>query len=963
MRHTYLFALLCCLSLAQAYAQSREMDSLRNVYKLEADPSQKIIFYYDLAFAVLKDNPEQGLAYADTLERLAKKAKDYFSLSRAAYLKAHAYEEQGKFAEALPYHKQELAFAMQTTDKELLGKAYNSLGYSYHDSGLNDSALIYLIRAAELKQELGNMKDVASAYGNIGNIYSDLKAPEKAIEWLEKALAIRLSLPEGERSAIITYNNISIAYNGIKDYDKAIEYAQKGHDLAMEIGNNFLAGAIAGTLGNLWMKKDDLDKSIQMSEMAVSLLLTANRRSNAVFPYANLSEAWWRKGDFDKALRANQEGYAIMEELKLMEPRENYYENFARIYESQGNYKQALHWYREFMILDDSLFRKENLETVANIEAKFEKEKTDAQLARQELDLARHSSQKKTILIVAILIVLGLVFLFQYLRFKQKSKQKEVDLLARVSLAEAEKLKELDLIKSHFFANISHEFRTPLTLILSPVEQMASGTFTGDAQKYFRMIIRNGKRLLELANQLLDLSKLESGKLQLQLTESDLGQFVGAIAGSFESLAVRKEIHFQVHTPTASPPCYFDRDKLEKILVNLISNAFKYTSEGDRIEVKVSIAEGEATIELSDTGMGIPAAQLPHLFERFTQSSPSDVQAGSGLGLALVKELVALHKGEISVKSEEGRGTRFLLRFPVAKEAFTSEEILSLEEVEKAKTAISADIVPTAESKTPKKASLDSVFSPLKKPLVLLVEDNPDLRSYISEILGEDYHVIEAQNGKKALEKAIETTPDLVITDVMMPEMDGITFCKELKSNEKTSHVPVIILTAKAEQVNKYEGLETGADDYMVKPFDAKELRVRVANLISQRAHLQNYFRRILHAFAPAEVKAESMDDIFLHKVKEVVEAHFDDEHFGVMELGHQIGMSRSQLHRKLSALTGFSPGDVIRQMRLERARQLLEQKAATVSEVAYLCGFSSPAYFIKSFKDYFGTTPGKMNS
>lgn len=961
MRYYTFIALL--LSLRQATAQNREIDSLRKAYKQTSESSAQLDLYYELAEAVLAENPEAGWSYADSLEQLAQKAKDKKAMSRAAYLHALSLDEQGKYEEALPYHQQELAFAKQTTDDELLGKAFNSVGYSFHNVGKNDSALVYLMRAAEMKEKLGNKKDMASAYANIGNIYSDLKAPEKAVEWLEKALALRLSMPDGERSAIVTYNNISIAYNGVKDYDKAIVYAQKGYDLAVEISNNFFAGVIAGTVGVLWMKKGELDKAIEMSERAVEFLLAANRRSNTVFPYANLSEAWWRKGDFDKALRANQQGYVIMEELKLIEPLEVYYENFARIYESQGNYQQALHWYRKFMVLDDSLFRKENLETVANIEAKFEKEKTDAQLARQELDLARQTSQKKTILIVGIVLVLGLLFLLQYRRFKQKQKQREVALLAQISATEAEKLKELDLIKSNFFANISHEFRTPLTLILSPIEQMASGTFTGDAQKYFRIIIRNGKRLLELVNQLLDLSKLESGKLKLEPSPGDLGQFVGAIAGSFESLAVRKEILFAVKIPRENPRSYFDKDKFEKILVNLIANAFKFTSEGDSIAVEMALEAGNARISVKDSGIGIPASQLPRLFERFTQSSPSDVQAGSGLGLALVKELVQLHKGEITVESEEGKGTHFQVMIPVNKAAYSTDEILTEEEVRKEATPIySENILPEPEHQKAQKIFSAGLFSPSKKPLLLLVEDNPDLRSYISEIMQDAYQVIEAKNGKEAVAKAIETTPDLVITDVMMPEMDGIAFCKQLKTNEKTSHVPIIILTAKAEQANKYEGLEIGADDYMVKPFDAHELKMRAANLIRQRENLQQHFRRVLHSFTPDEVKAESMDDLFLQKIKEVMEAHLDDETFSVPQLGHEIGMSRSQLHRKLSALTGFSPSEVIRNMRLERARQLLEQKAATVAEISYLCGFSSPAYFIKCFKDYFGTTPGKIN-
>ena len=962
MRKVIIILFSSVITVFCAEGQTEEISRLREVYHQTTDKNAQLNAYYDLAYAVLQNNPEKGITYSDTLEQLAKKARDLRGLSRAEYLKGYALEELGKFDDALPHHKKEVALALQTNDLELHGKAFNSLGNCFQNLARYDSAIVYLIRSAEIKEKVGNQKDLASAYANIGNVYSDQNVPEKAVEWLEKALAIRLSIPEGEKSAIFTYNNISVAYNGTGNYDKAIEYAQKGYELADKSGNNFLAGVLSGTLAHLWMQKSDYDKAIEMAENSIRILREANRESNLVFPYATLSEVLWRKGNYAKSLQANQEGFQIMEQLKLVEPLEEYYKNFANAYESLGNPGESIFWLKKYMNYKDSLYTKENVAAIAEVETKYETQKKEAQLIKQDLELERQFHQKKNILLGAIAVLLGFVFIFQYLRFKQKTKQKETELFAQLRLAETEKLKELDTIKSNFFANISHEFRTPLTLILSPVEQMINGSFEGDPQKYYRIIHQNGKRLLNLINQLLDLSKLESGKLKLQVSEGDMGKFINAVAGSFQSLAVRKEIDYQVEKPEQATNCFFDKDKVEKILVNLISNAFKFTGEGGKIAVGATFTEGYIRMTVSDTGIGIPASQIPHIFERFTQSQPSEVQAGSGIGLALTKELTELHGGEITVESEEGKGTSFSVMLPVEKSFFTPGQI-----VEAAQVAILADehqmdLTKGTQINEEANPSMNEIFSPEDKPLLLLVEDNNDLRAYIAEIMSHDFKIIEAENGKQAIEKAIETTPDMVITDVMMPEMDGIEFCRLIKTNEKTSHVPVIMLTARAEQSDKFEGLETGADDYILKPFDARELKVRAANLVSQREQLQKYYRRVLNTFSPAEVKVKSMDAAFMQKIKEVIEARLDDEQFNVVDLGQQIGMSRSQLHRKLSALTGFSPNEVIRNMRLERAKQLIEQKAGTVSEVAYLCGFSSPTYFIKCFREYFGSTPGQIS-
>jgi len=622
------------------------------------------------------------------------------------------------------------------------------------------------------------------------------------------------------------------------------------------------------------------------------------------------------------------------------------------------------------VVLDDSLFNAEKIERIAAVEAKFETQKKEAQLAQQQLEMARKDNLRNQIIFIAIGVILALVGLFQYLRNRQKVKQKEAELSAVIERAETEKLREADTLKSTFFANISHEFRTPLTLIISPLEQLLNGTFKGDVRKYYGIMHRNGRRLLQLVNQLLDLSKLESGKMKLETEEGDIAAFVRAIAYSFESLAVRKLIDYRVLTPPMTITGFFDRDKLEKILTNLLSNAFKFTPENGSIELELKMPKtaqehaGLVEIAVRDTGIGIPADQLPFLFDRFyslipaqpNQKTEHQYLAGTGIGLALTRELVGLHKGQIRVESTEGQGTQFLFTFFVENLAISQESPSDTLAGDK-----TIPILSIAETTRLEKPKMAEVFGAGDRQVVLIVEDNQDVRLYIRDQLIENYVVMEAGNGKQGLEMAVETTPDLVISDIMMPEMDGREFCRLVKSNEKTSHIPVVLLTAKADQSDKLEGLSLGADDYLIKPFDTRELQVRVANLIEQRRHLQERYRRSLHAFAPAEIDLESIDAAFLKKVREAVETNLEDETFSVVELGAAVNMSRSQLHRKLKALTGYAPNEVIRNMRLERAKAMLEKRAGNASEIAYMTGFNSPAYFAKCFKDYFGISPSEV--
>jgi signal transduction histidine kinase/ligand-binding sensor domain-containing protein/DNA-binding response OmpR family regulator len=524
---------------------------------------------------------------------------------------------------------------------------------------------------------------------------------------------------------------------------------------------------------------------------------------------------------------------------------------------------------------------------------------------------------------------------------------------------------EMDGIKSKFFTNISHEFRTPLTLILGPAEKIEKSE-SSNPVKDAGIITRNSKRLLQLVNQLLDLSKLDAGKLKLETFPANIVSFVKGIALSFESLSEAKDVVTKIKSDKEFIEVYFDKEKMFKVFSNLLSNACKFTPE--RGNVIVSITEtlnNTVEIRIKNTGIGIPQKELPKLFDRFYQvdSSQTKEYEGTGIGLALVKELIELHNGSISVDSKESNPeekekgwTEFTINLPLGRVHLKDDEILS----EDKQTYQKGTPVEEAEYLNPRTMIESEPIQDETKTTILVVEDNYDMREYIKESLSDTYAVEEAVNGEQGVRIAENIIPDLIISDLMMPKMDGNELTRILKNDERTSHIPIIILTAKSGQENKIEGLQTGADDYLTKPFDLQELRVRVENLISIRKKLQEKFSKGEFLLKRGDKKLRSIDEKFLAKVLEVIEKHLSEEEFSIEECSNEVGLSRTHFHKKLRALVGKSPSQYVRTVRLYRAKQMIEEEKGNVSEIAYSVGFSSPAYFSRCFKEEFGYSPSE---
>jgi signal transduction histidine kinase/DNA-binding response OmpR family regulator len=547
---------------------------------------------------------------------------------------------------------------------------------------------------------------------------------------------------------------------------------------------------------------------------------------------------------------------------------------------------------------------------------------------------------------------------------------------------QSRQLQEMDELKSRFFANLSHEFRTPLTLIMGPLEQMLSNARDKEQRKKIASMYRHSRRLLFLINQLLDLAKFDSGKMKLEAVCRDIVSLLKDVCASFELLATQHKIELRLTAAEEKIMLYFDPGRLEQVLSNLLLNAVKFTPPGGTITVKVlkrnqsetdsPFSSGWLEISVRDTGTGIPTGQIPYIFDRFYQAGSSDQRnrVGTGIGLALVKELVTLHHGEIDVHSHNGEdppGTEFVIRLPLGNAHLLPGEI-AVESETASPGALSFNgptlyfpgTPPPEQPVEPGNAPEDEPGTKTgreDKEIILVVDDNEDLRRYIKGALQPDYAVMEAREGEEGIRKARKLIPDLIISDVVMPGMDGYRLCALLKSEITTSHIPVILLTARAAEENILKGLETGADDYITKPFNTKLLLARVRNLIQLRRQLQLHMKRELK-LQPAAISVSSLDREFIKELLEVIDKNLSDPDFSVEVLQRKLFMSRSTLYRKIHALSGVSPVEFIRSYRLKRAAQLLGSRQMTITDVAFQVGFSSSAYFTKCFKEQFQQLP-----
>ena len=600
-------------------------------------------------------------------------------------------------------------------------------------------------------------------------------------------------------------------------------------------------------------------------------------------------------------------------------------------------------------ILEKKLYKRDNylkgaLVTKANANVLLmQNEEMNKQTARLnalhgkvDTYLVQYNHQKMYIVLFSIILLLLIgimVYIYRTILMKRRIEE------------------EANKAKLQFFTNISHELRTPLTLIADPVNYIIHDDNLNSQQRSMLQIVqRNVLVLTQLVSEILDFRKVQNGKMELRLSDFNLAECMKQWIKLFSASAQKKHITISMDAPDTIM-LRADQDKIERICYNLLSNALKYTSEGGEISLMAKEEGGRVMISVADNGCGISSDELPYIFDRFYQAK--NAGRGTGIGLAIVKAFTELHHGEVSATSIEGKGSTFTIHIPVRQKGEVTNQ--PTEKIEQLVEPSSAEEVPN------QARHIDELIQPYQtdKPEVLIIDDNIDIRTYLRSVLSEKYNVSEAADGKAGLELARKIVPDIVLSDIMMPVMDGLAFCQQLKTDKAISHIPVILLTARSLDEQRAEGYEHGADAYLSKPFSLRLLLSRIDNLIESRKKLNQTWSKGVEDDEIGNISNE-IDKSFLKQLRKIIQENLANSDLSVEQIGDEIGLSRVQLYRKVKALTGYSPVEIVRKARLTRARHLLQTTERTVSEVAYAVGFSTPSYFSKCYKDEFGENPKK---
>ncbi|MBD1260095.1 response regulator [Maribacter polysiphoniae] len=837
-----------------------------------------------------------------------------------------------------------LVNAKETDDWRLLSSIYVALGNRSFQSTQYPEALSYYLKLDSIYTNQNSLdKSLAAAYSNIGLIYSELKDAQ-AVKYLKKSIDVYQKLGHQEG---MYYGEaaLGIHYELQGNCKASIQHLLKAEDFYEEYKDANMLAEIYMRLGNCYLKEDIgkaekyLLKSNVVSEEAQRITFLAT--NNLVLGNLYITRKEYRKAIsyFNKTIElvSGLENNKS-ERLNVLAA----YKGLIKTYTKIKDFEAAVATYEKSTVLEDSVKRYQNHLAVEELERKYQTEKKEQEikLLTSQAELEKQKAKNEKSLFIAGILILGLAVIGLYFLFRNKQRTND-------------KLRQLEAAKSRFFANISHEFRTPLTLISGPVaHQLSKEQLSSEDKTDLGLIQRNANRLLDLVDQLLDLSKIEAGRRKLKISKGNLELFLKHLVEPFSYQSVRKGLTFNSNIkPTEE--AWFDKDLVEKIIGNLLSNALKYCDENGKIDFKAEIVKDKVCIHVTNDDRNLTERDLPKLFDRFHQNN--SVNQGFGIGLSLVKELAHLSHGEVKADKPNAGTVRFSVTLPISKKAFAKDE-LAMENslLESAKPNPIAKMISMPEE--------EEQINDETLPLLLIVDDNEEIRLFIKSLLKNDYRVLQAKNGKEGVEVAFETIPDLIVSDVMMPVEDGIYLGNRLKSDERTSHIPIVLLTAKSAEEDELAGLKTGADAYMTKPFKEEKLRVVIEKLIASRTAIQEKFSKQIF-LKPNEIELTSLDAQLLQRIQVILDDLLTDPNFGVTMFSDQIGLSRMHLHRKLKALTGYSTTEFIRAQRLKLAAQLIKKKGVNISEIGYAVGFNQPAYFSTCFKEYFGCSPSEYTS
>ncbi|MBL0740521.1 ATP-binding protein [Chryseolinea lacunae] len=908
----FLIAGFCVMCTAVGHAQQKDIqiDSLKRLLQQHnATDTQRVNLLTSLSRAYIGVSNNEILDYGTSALTLATSLNFEPGVIRAHNALAMAHQLSANYHNGIDHAMKALTLAEQRGDLNEKGEACRVLANIYVNLGDQKKGKHYYEQAIRAAQATRNMSLLTKVYCSVGMWHYVHQAEDSARIYLEKSLVlankhnVRYFLPHilCQLGWINHETNPTVA----------IAYELRALGAAREVQNHAAELNVLGDLGNIY---------IQLK-------------------------------DYTNAEKYLTEALQVSIKNKLIVQKAHIYQGLIDLKIHQGKVDDVRHYVDAYMAARDSTMNEEKYKQIAELETRYQTEKKEQTIMLLEQEKKTEALWRKGLVMVAVLLLIlgGVIFRLQRLR-NRKARQL---LVTQKQLNE--KLQEADAIRSRFFTSISHEFRTPITLILAPLEEkLKSPTLTQHDKDDLKLVMRNANRLAELVNQVLDLSKLEAGKMEVHRQDGDLTKFLTPLLASFEAWSQSQHISFTYTLSVPDMPFAFDPDKLEKILTNLLSNAFKFTPANETIAIYITVdnALNNLLICIADTGKGISADDLPHIFTPFYQSGEMENTSmpGTGLGLALVRELVNVHGGSISVSSELEQGT-------------SVEVVLPL--VRSSADALPAVILPSSLVPEPTLSVRDSDDEPVEHfaESLLIVEDNQELRRFIGDHFKNAFNIFTATNGREALQIATARMPSLILSDVMMPEMDGVEFLKRLKQDERTHHIPVVLLTAKVGHDEKIAALQLGSDAFLAKPFSMQELEARVAGIINNRKNLATHYRKRFenapHAAPATQLPVpSSIEARFIDNITAIIYRHLGDTAFGVEKLADEMCLSRAQLFRKVKMILDTSPSELISDLRLQHAAKLIENKSDTLSQIAYAVGFSEQSYFSKRFRKKYGVSP-----
>lgn len=888
---------------------------------------------------------DQALLYYDSAYQLFDEISFKEGVGDCYMNKAIVHYSTGNLKDALYNFDLASAVYLEIGDLESQVFVLNNSGNVYKLLGLLDKASDNYYEALNFFEQDQDKSGVANSLLNLGNIEIQLENYQKAKKLLLRAFHLINEIGD-DNNLIGVSQNLGVVYSSENNYDSSNHYFNIAEQTSAKLSSVGGLAMALESIGENYFHEGAYDSAASYFIRSLEYKVKENKPRNLILTYLNLARLFDELGQSKKAMDYFDLALGKAQETEAKDILSTLYWELYDHHKRKDDLSSALKYLEAYQTARDSLINEQKTEQILAQEIKYETDKKarelelqDALLRSGEAEL-RSRSLQRNLLIIGIVLLLGAFSLVYYFK-NQESKTKELIYA---------KQRELEEMRTRFFASISHEFRTPLTLISAPVSQLIQKFDKEEDTKWtLDLIQQNANRLLKLINQLLDLSKLEVGKLELKVIKADIISSLRVIAAAFESLAQSKDIYFNQSLPKSQVVTFFDREKVEQIITNLLSNAFKFTPDGGTVEFSVSSGGNELTIEVSNTGSQISDENRTKIFERFYQVDSKHQAEGTGIGLALVKQLAELHHGNVTVSSDS-RHTVFIVQIPIEDAAYAKDEKLD----HQLKGFEDVDQTHSTKHRTNQDTNSHDL------PVIVLVEDNDDLRRYIKVQIGDLYDVKEATNGSEALGLAIKEIPDLIVTDLMMPEMDGEELLGALRGDPKTQHIPVIMFTARADLESKLTNIKKGADHYLNKPFEIEELKVRIRSLLDQRQRIRDHHQTQFLTSPNAE-DISSSQDRFLQQVGDVLMQNLGNSEFTVDEFAREMSMSRVQLHRKMKAIIGYSASDFVRQYRLKKAYEYLQGKKGSVSEIAYDVGFSNLSYFSKAFKEVYSIKPSEL--